>query len=76
MGLRVVRPVVLWPFPETRMKSALSGVSKLVVVEENATAQLAQLADRFGIKADKKILRFDGRPFTPDELRSRVTEVI
>jgi 2-oxoglutarate ferredoxin oxidoreductase subunit alpha len=58
------------------MKSALAGVSKLIVVEENATAQLAQLVDRYGIRVDDKILRFDGRPFTPDELRSRIEEVI
>jgi 2-oxoglutarate ferredoxin oxidoreductase subunit alpha len=76
MGIRVVRPIVLWPFPEAQMKSALSGVRKLVVVEENATAQLAELAHRFGIEVDGKILRFDGRPFTPDDLRSRLTEVI
>lgn len=76
MGLRVVRPVVMWPFPEAGLKGALNGVGNLVVVEENATAQLAQLAGRFGIAVNEKILRFDGRPFTPDDLRERLTEVI
>ena len=56
--------------------SALAGAGKLVIVEENATAQLAQLAHRFGIEVDEKVLRFDGRPFTPDELQGRLREVI
>ena len=76
LGLRVIRPVVLWPFPEAGLKSALAGVRNLVVVEENADAQLAQLVRRFGIEVDKKVLRFDGRPFTLDDLRNSLTEVI
>ena len=76
MGIRVIRPVVMWPFPGAGMKRALDGVTNLIDIEENATAQLAQLAGRFGIAVTRKILRFDGRPFTPDDLRSRLTEVI
>ncbi|HUH79609.1 MAG TPA: 2-oxoacid:acceptor oxidoreductase subunit alpha [Methanoregula sp.] len=75
-GLKVIRPVVLCPFPLAQLKAALSGVGKLVAVEENATAQLATFVERYGIVADKKILRYNGRPFTPDELLAQLAGVI
>jgi len=59
-----------------QLKEALTGVGKLISVEENATAQLAALAERYGIIADKKILRYDGRPFLPDDLLARVKEMV
>ncbi len=68
--------MVLSPFPVTRMNEALAGVKKIIVVEENATGQLAALCRQYGIVADHRILKYDGRSFTPDELASRVREVI
>ena len=76
LGLRVVRPVVLSPFPADHLKEAITGVRKLISVEENATAQLAALAERYGIIADEKILRYDGRPFLPDDLLVKVKEMV
>ncbi|MCK7536232.1 MAG: hypothetical protein MZV63_37230 [Marinilabiliales bacterium] len=40
----------------------------MIAVEENATAQLASLAEQHGIIPDDQILRYDGRPFTPEDL--------
>jgi 2-oxoglutarate ferredoxin oxidoreductase subunit alpha len=76
LGLRVIRPVVLSPFPTEQLKDAITGVRKLISVEENATAQLAALAERHGIIADEKILQYDGRPFLPDDLLVKVKEMI
>ncbi len=76
LGLRVVRPLVLSPFPEEELKEALRGAGMVIAVEENATAQLATLAARHGIASDSRILRYDGRPFTPELLRERLHGVI
>jgi 2-oxoglutarate ferredoxin oxidoreductase subunit alpha len=76
LGLRVVRPVVLSPFPEEALWKALEGAGMVIVVEENATAQLATLAGQHGIICDKKILRYDGRAFTPENLREKIREVL
>jgi 2-oxoglutarate ferredoxin oxidoreductase subunit alpha len=51
-------------------------VQHLIAVEENATGQLAALAREHGVSADATVLKYDGRPFTPDELGRRVQEVI
>jgi 2-oxoglutarate ferredoxin oxidoreductase subunit alpha len=76
LGLRVVQPVVLAPFPVARLNAALEGTTKLICVEENATAQLAALAEQHGIHADRMILRYDGRPFTFESLEAKVREVV
>jgi len=76
LGLRVVRPVVLSPFPIESLKKALEGAGMVIAVEENATAQLATLAGQHGITCQKKILRYDGRPFTPELLREKIREVL
>ena len=76
LGLRVVQPVVLEPFPVTQLRVALSGATKLICVEENATGQLAAIASEYGITADEAILRYDGRPFTYESLLEKVREVV
>ncbi len=76
LGLRVVRPVVLAPFPAQQVKSALSGVIHVIAVEENANGQLADLALAHGIPVQERILRYDGRPFTPEDLAGRLREVL
>ncbi|OPX64909.1 MULTISPECIES: 2-oxoacid:acceptor oxidoreductase subunit alpha [unclassified Methanoregula] len=76
LGLQVVRPVVLSPFPEIPLKRALEGVHTVIAVEENATAQLAALALQYGITCNEKILRYDGRPFTPEILTEKIRGVL
>jgi len=76
LGLRVIQPVILSPFPVDQLKKAITGVTKLIAVEENTTAQLATLAGQYGIVPDERILRYDGRPFSPDDLLLRIKEMI
>ena len=76
LGLRMVQPIVLSPFPVTQLNKALEGTKKLICVEENATAQLAELSRQYGIIADRKILRYDGRPFTYESLLVKVREAV
>jgi 2-oxoglutarate ferredoxin oxidoreductase subunit alpha len=74
LGLRAVRPVVLSPFPEIRLKQALEGARRLISVEENATGQLAALLRLHGITVDTMVLQYDGRPLTPEMLVERLKE--
>ncbi|MDD1717741.1 MAG: 2-oxoacid:acceptor oxidoreductase subunit alpha [Methanoregulaceae archaeon] len=74
-GYRVIQPVVLEPFPVNQFSKALSGVTGLISVEDNATGQLSALVSFHGAKVDHRILRYDGRPFTLEELAARVKEV-
>jgi 2-oxoglutarate ferredoxin oxidoreductase subunit alpha len=75
-GLRVVQPVVLWPFPQRQLAEALAGSDKVLAVEMNATGQFAGLMRRHGLRVDDTLLRYDGRPWGVGELRQRVEEVL
>jgi 2-oxoglutarate ferredoxin oxidoreductase subunit alpha len=75
-GLRLIQPVVLWPFAEKMFARAMDGVERFYAVESNETGQLAALVSRFGYRASGKILKYDGRPFMVDELEAAVNKVI
>jgi len=72
LGLRVVQPVVFSPFPSKQFKEALKGVKKIICVENNATGQLADFLKRYDINVDQKVLKYDGRPFTVNELEQKI----
>jgi len=76
LNLKVVQPLVLNPFPAEQLRKSLEGAKKIIDVESNATAQLAILMSRYGLKADAKILKYDGRPFSLEELEEEIKKVI
>jgi 2-oxoglutarate/2-oxoacid ferredoxin oxidoreductase subunit alpha len=76
LGIKVIQLIVLNPFPIKEFKQALSGVKRLISVENNATAQLARLVNNYGISVNEKILKYDGRPFSVEGLEKKVKEVI
>jgi len=67
-GLRAAQLLVLWPFPLQRLKAALEGVERLIAVECNCTGQMATLCRQHGIDVDDQILKYDGRPFSLNDL--------
>ena len=75
-GLRVVQPVVINPFPANQFRKALDGVERIISVETNSTGQLARLIKSHGFEADDLILKYDGRPFSVDDLEERLGEVM
>lgn len=56
----------LWPFPAEAVAEALDKASSSYVIENNATGQLSHLIRaETGSKVSGRILKYDGRPFTP-----------
>ena len=72
LGMRMIQPVILEPFPVKQMKHALEGVEKIALVETNSLAQLGKLLSCFGIKADKEILKYNARPFLPEVIEEKL----
>jgi 2-oxoglutarate/2-oxoacid ferredoxin oxidoreductase subunit alpha len=63
----------LWPFPAEVFIKAFDASAKNIVVEGNATGQLAALIKReTGRSVTGKILKYDGRPFSPREIAESV----
>ncbi|MFQ5811897.1 MAG: 2-oxoacid:acceptor oxidoreductase subunit alpha [Anaerolineae bacterium] len=67
--------VHLWPFPVEAATEAFEQARRLVTVEVNATGQLATLIrSQTGRQMDDRILKYDGRAFTPGYIMAHVTE--
>lgn len=66
VGVNLLHFNELWPFPSEAAVDVLAKAEDSYVVENNATGQLAHLIQaETGRKVSGKILKYDGRPFTP-----------
>lgn len=67
----------LHPFPKDKVEEVLSKAKKTIIVENNSTSQLSSLIREHTLrKADHKILKYDGRPFSPTALSERIKEAL
>ena len=76
LNLKVIQPLVLSPFPVKQFQESIRGVKKIIAVENNATGQLVRLLKIYGFNVNEKIFKYDGRPFSLDELEVKVKEVL
>lgn len=59
----------LSPFPSETVSRILKNAKRPVLVENNMTGQLGQLIrQQTGIELKEQILKYDGRPFFPEEI--------
>jgi 2-oxoglutarate ferredoxin oxidoreductase subunit alpha len=66
----------VWPFPTQKVQAALAGAGRTVMVEGNATGQMAFLLEAHTrVKIDHHIRKYDGRPFSPEYILARLKEV-
>lgn len=60
---------ILQPFPAEPVAAVLSQSAKVIVLECNYSGQLAGLLrEKIGIQAHHRVLKYDGRPFSEDEV--------
>ena len=65
------------PFPTEAVKSILSKAKYLLDIECNTTGQLAALiAEKTGVMILDKFLKYDGRPFYPEEISDKLKSVL
>ncbi len=69
---RLVHFTWMYPFPTEATTTLLGSTKRIIGVEQNATGQLASLIrENTGIEIKEKILKFDGRPFFPEEIAEK-----
>ncbi|MGG7618931.1 2-oxoacid:acceptor oxidoreductase subunit alpha [Bacillus coreaensis] len=68
---------LIHPFPTDEMLPLVKAAKKVVVVENNATGQLANILKMNVGHAEKvvKHLKYDGNPFLPHEIHSKIKEL-
>lgn len=65
------------PFPVEAVSRILGKAKYLIDVECNYSAQMASvIAEKTGILIADKMLRYDGRPFYPEQIVEKVTQVL
>lgn len=75
--VKFVQPIYLEPFPSEEVSKHRDSADLTIAVENNATAQLAQLIRKEVMKeVDEKVLKYDARPFYPHELAESLKEVL
>ncbi len=75
--VRLVHFTWLFPFPAEVVLPLLSPATRIVDIEHNATGQLATLIrEHTGIKIEEKLLKYDGRPFYPEEIVQKLNRQI
>jgi len=63
----------LFPFPNAALSTQLSKKTQVISVENNATGQFSRLfSGQGGIPIDHQVFKFDGRPFSPRDVVTRV----
>ncbi|TWI55238.1 2-oxoacid:acceptor oxidoreductase subunit alpha [Halalkalibacter nanhaiisediminis] len=68
---------LLHPFPTDEIKPLIERAKKVVVVENNATAQLANIIKmNIGNVKIENVLKYDGNPFLPGELHQTCKELV
>jgi 2-oxoglutarate ferredoxin oxidoreductase subunit alpha len=59
----------MWPFPSAIVDRFLRRAGRTIVIEQNYTGQFSKLLRMTtSFVPDQKILKYDGRPYTPEEI--------
>ena len=65
------------PFPTKFVEQVLGSAGRKIMVENNYSAQMAGLIrERTGIGVDSKVVKFDGRPFSQNEVYESVKDTL
>jgi len=69
---------LIHPFPTNELLPLVQNAKKVIVVEQNATGQLANILKMNVGHADKihSVLKYDGNPFLPQEVYSKCKELL
>jgi 2-oxoglutarate ferredoxin oxidoreductase subunit alpha len=76
-AVRMIHVSEVWPFPSEALRALVKGAQQFIVVECNATGQMAHLIRaETGLTVTGKILKSDGRPITPMHIMNRFDEEV
>lgn len=65
------------PFPAKTVLDELNGAKRAIIIEGNSEAQMrSHILEKTKYYIEETLLRYDARPFTPDEIASKVQEVL
>jgi len=67
----------IWPFPKKKLLNMGKTAKNIIDIEQNATGQLNSIIkEETPYESNFKILKFDGRPFSGDEIYRRLKDEV
>ncbi len=77
LKVRFLQIRLMRPFPVDEVTRALAGARRLVLVENSYSGQLGGLVrEMTGIELPQKILKYDGRPFSEEEMVEAIRQAV
>lgn len=74
-GYKFIQISYLSPFPKC-IKKELDRARSITIIENNASSCLSRvISENTGILIERKILKYDGRPFTPNEIIDKINKL-
>lgn len=76
VNIALMQVVTLCPFPAEAVSAFMEAAKRTVIVEGNYTGQLEGLVREHCLLAvDDRLHRYDGRPFSPEQIYAKLREV-
>lgn len=76
-NVNFLHTVYVNPFPKKKIEEVLNSSKKTLIIENNKTGQfLSLIKEHIGKETDYKLLKYDGRPFYPEEIADKIKEVL
>ncbi len=76
INVRFLHLIYLNPFPVNKVSEIINDSNKTIVMENNKTGQLCGLIkEKTGKDVNYKFLKYDGRPFYPEEVLDKIKEI-
>jgi len=77
VSVNLMQVVTLWPFPAEEVSAFLGRAKRTAIIEGNFTGQLQGLVrEHCLLDVDHTLHRYDGRPFSPEQVCRFVKEVL
>ena len=77
IGVEFLQIRLASPFPTETVREKLAGAKLVIDIEQNYSGQMAAvIAEKTMIDIENKILKFNGRPMSQDEIYQGVRQII
>ena len=77
LDVNFIQIIYVLPFPEETLTLQLRAAKRLLIVENNFSAQMRGVIRQYtGIQIEDALLRYDGRPLYPEEIVEKVVAML
>ena len=77
LSVNFLQVIFMSPFPSKKIADVINNSNRTIIIENNKTSQLGGIIrEQTGLDVDHRILKYDGRPFSPEDIHAGVKEIL